>query len=355
MKILFAGGGTMGSVSPLLAIYEEAKSQSRNWEWFWIGSRQGPERAVVEEAGIGYEWLPTVKLRRYFNWHVFIDPFILFISFLRSILIITTIKPDVIISTGSFIAVPVIWAAWLWRKKIIIHQQDIRPTLSNKLTAWCADTITVSFTKSLADYPKKKTKLIGNPVRQWIKSGSVVKAVELWGLDPNLATLLIVGGSTGAASFNEWVWEYISDLTKLGNIIHITGKGKTNTAKDRPHYKQIEFLDKDMAHALAVAMVVLTRAGLSALSELSSLAKASIVVPMPQTHQEDNAFYFASEHAAYVFRQDQLDDRVVTKIAQLLTEPEERATLEEQMSQMMPKDADRRMVEIIGQMEATSR
>lgn len=347
MKILLAGGGTMGSVSPLLATYEEAKAQSRNWEWFWVGTKEGPERAVVQSLGIGYEWLPTAKLRRYFSWRIFVDPFIFIISFLRSILIISTIAPDVVISTGSFVAVPVIWAAWLWRKKIIIHQQDIRPTLSNKLTAWCANQITVSFPKSLADYSKKKTKLIGNPVRTWIKSGSRAKAAELWGLDLNLPTLLVVGGSSGAASFNEWVWEYLPDLIKFGNIIHITGHGRIQPNKNQPRYKQVEFLDKDLAHALAVANVVLTRAGISALSELSCLGKAAVVVPMPQTHQEDNAFYFASEHAAYVFRQDQLDDRVVAKIGQLLTELEERATLEEQMSQMMPKNSDQRMVEII--------
>ncbi|MEK7164980.1 MAG: glycosyltransferase, partial [Patescibacteria group bacterium] len=127
MKILFAGGGTMGSVSPLLAIYERAKKDFKPWSYFWVGTKNGPERQVVADLGIDYEWLLTAKLRRYFDLHILLDPFLFIISWFRSLLIIATVKPDIIVSTGSFVAVPVIWAAWFFRKTIIIHQQDIRP------------------------------------------------------------------------------------------------------------------------------------------------------------------------------------------------------------------------------------
>lgn len=347
MKILFAGGGTMGSVSPLLAIYEAAKKQGKSWSWFWVGTRTGPERNVVTALGIDYEWLPTAKLRRYFSLHIFIDPILLAISFFRSLLIIATVKPNLVVSTGSFVAVPVIWAGWLWRKKIIVHQQDIRPTLSNKLTAWCANKITVSFAKSVDDYPKKKTLLIGNPVRAHVSAGEKEEAIKLWNLDENFPTLLIVGGSSGAEAFNNWVWENIDSLVKISNVLHITGRGNMKDDLNKSHYSQVEFLDKDMPHALAAADVVLSRAGISALSELAFLAKAAVVVPMPRTHQEDNANYFADQHAVCLFRQDQLDEHLVNKIGELLTSASERANLEDNIGQMMPKNADRRFVEII--------
>ncbi len=337
----------MGSVSPLLAIYERAKKDSKPWSYFWVGTKNGPERKVISDLGIDYEWLPTVKLRRYFSLHILIDPFLFVISFFRSLLIMAAVKPDIIISTGSFVAVPVIWAGWFWRKKIIIHQQDIRPTLSNKLSAWCADRITVSFAKSLDDYPKKKTELIGNPVREWILAGDRVEAKRLWNLDDNLPTLLVVGGSSGAGALNNWVWENISSLTRPANVLHITGRSQLKTVMTNPRYHQVEFLNKDMAHALAAADVILSRAGISTLSELAILGKASVVVPMPATHQEDNAVYFSDQHAVCFYRQDQLDERVVNKIGELLTNKEERVNLEEQISQIMPKDADKRMVKII--------
>ena len=81
---MLVGGGTMGSASPLLAIYEEAKKQGKNWDWFWIGTKSGPERPVVEALGIGYEWMPTAKLRRYFAWRSILDPIFFIVSFFYS-------------------------------------------------------------------------------------------------------------------------------------------------------------------------------------------------------------------------------------------------------------------------------
>ncbi|MDZ4221723.1 MAG: glycosyltransferase, partial [Patescibacteria group bacterium] len=143
MKILLAGGGTLGSVNPLIAIYEEAKKQGKTWDWFWVGTRHGIERRTVAEAGIAYEWMPVVKLRRYFSLRIFIDPFLFVFVFFRSLLMVMTEKPDIIIGAGSYVSVPLVWAGRLSGKKTIIHQQDIRPTLSNILCARAADTITV--------------------------------------------------------------------------------------------------------------------------------------------------------------------------------------------------------------------
>ena len=351
MKIMLVGGGTMGSASPLLAIYEEAKKQGKNWDWFWIGTKSGPERPVVEALGIGYEWMPTAKLRRYFAWRSLADPIFFIISFFRSLLVIVTIKPDVVVSAGSFVGVPVIWAAWFFRRFIIIHQQDIRPTLSNKLTAWCASKITVSFSKSLLDYPHQKTELIGNPIREWVGEGSVAKARELWKLNPVQPTILVIGGSSGSSALNKWVWEQISRLVRLGNLIHITGAGRVNRAMRKANYTQIGFLDRELAHALAAADVVVSRAGISMLSELSYLSKPTVLVPMPGTHQEDNAFYFANERAACLFRQDQLNERVVEKIAHLLAFETDRKALSEAIGQIMAKTGRERMVEMIEEIE----
>jgi len=351
MKIMLVGGGTMGSASPLLAIYEEAKKQGKNWDWFWVGTKKGPERGVVQALGIGYEWMPTAKLRRYFSWRSLLDPIFFVISFFRSLLVIAAIKPDVVISAGSFVGVPVIWAAWFFRRFIIIHQQDIRPTLSNKLTAWCASKITVSFSKSLLDYQHRKTELIGNPIRAWVGEGSKERARELWKLNTEEPTILIIGGSSGSSALNKWVWEQINRLVRLGNVIHITGAGRVNRAVRKANYTQIGFLDRELAHALSVADVVVSRAGISMLSELSYLSKPTILVPMPGTHQEDNAFYFANEHAAVLFRQDQLNERVVEKIAHLLTFERDRTALAEAIGQIMEKTGRERMVEILEQIE----
>ena len=171
MKILLTGGGTLGSVNPLIATYEEAKKRHPRWEWFWVGTRDGVERRFIGSLGISYEWVPGAKLRRYFSLYLLIDPFVLAAAFLRSLLIVAAIRPDVVVGAGSFVSVPVAWAATLFGQEVIIHQQDIRPTLSNRLAAPVADRITVSFKKSLKDFPEQKTEWIGNPVRAEIFIG----------------------------------------------------------------------------------------------------------------------------------------------------------------------------------------
>jgi len=347
MKILLTGGGTLGSVSPLIAIYEEAKFQSKDWEWFWIGTKTGVERKVIESLNIQYEWIPRSKLRRYFALQTILDPFILIVSFFRSLLIILNTKPDLVIGAGSFISVPVIWAAWIFRKKIIIHQQDIKPTLSNKLTAFCASKITVSFEKSLDDYPKYKTEYIGNPVRDALLGANPKNAQEKFKLNLEYPTLLVTGGSSGAKAINEWVWNNVSELSYKINLIHLTGEDNINEKVLKENYHQIEFLHGDMFHVLKSADLVITRAGISTLTELSYLKKPSILIPMPESHQEDNAAYFAKAHASYLYRQDKLDDRVINHIKELLSDKNQLNKLSKRIEEIMKQGGRERLVEII--------
>ncbi|MBU2575545.1 UDP-N-acetylglucosamine--N-acetylmuramyl-(pentapeptide) pyrophosphoryl-undecaprenol N-acetylglucosamine transferase [Patescibacteria group bacterium] len=347
MKILLTGGGTLGSVSPLIAIHEQAQKENKDWDWFWVGTKKGVERKVVQSLKIQYEWVCTAKFRRYFSFKIILDPFLFVAAFFRSLLIINTVKPDVIIGAGSFVSVPVIWAAWLFRKKIIIHQQDIRPTLSNKLTAWCADKITVSFEKSLQDYPKEKTEWIGNPVRDALLSGNADIAREKFDLRDDLLCVLITGGSSGSFALNKWTWENLDDLCKRANIIHLTGHDKVNSEIKHENYKQIEFLSSDMFHVLCAADIVITRAGISILTELAYLSKPAIIIPMPGSHQEDNAFYVENEKAAIVYRQDKLDDRVARDVVNLINSADERARLSQAMGELMKKGGRERMIEII--------
>lgn len=347
MKILLTGGGTLGSVSPLIAIHEQAQKENKDWDWFWVGTRNGVERKIVESMKIQYEWVPKAKLRRYFSFKTILDPFLFIAAFLRGLLIISTTKPDIIIGAGSFVSVPVIWAGMLFRKKIIIHQQDIRPTLSNKLTAFCADKITVSFEKSLEDYDKTKTEYIGNPVRNALLGANADIAREKFNLREQLPTILITGGSSGSKALNNWVYENLDALCARANVIHLTGHNKANEAAKHENYKQIEFLGGDMFHVLKASDIVITRAGISTITELAYLGKVSIIIPMPKSHQEDNAFFVEEEKAAIVYRQDKMDDRAVKDVMNLINSSDERSRLSSAMGELMKKGARKRMIDII--------
>ena len=149
-KIILSGGGTAGSVTPLLAIVDEfRKEKLDNYEFLWIGTKNGPEKKLVEDAKIKFIKINSGKLRRYFSFRNFSDIFLMIIGFFQSLIVLIKYKPNLMISAGGFVSVPVALASWILRIPILIHQQDARPGLANKIMAFFAKKITVTFEKSL--------------------------------------------------------------------------------------------------------------------------------------------------------------------------------------------------------------
>jgi len=343
MKILFTGGGTMGSVSPLIAIHQQLtknnQQKTKDYQVLWLGTRTGPERKIVEKEGIEFKAIAAGKLRRYFDLRNIIDLAKIKIGFWQAFFIILKFKPDIILSAGSFVSVPVVWAGWVLRIPSIIHQQDVRPGLANRLMAPFAARITVALDVSLEDYSKNKTVLAGNPVRQSLVTSdqSLVMGSEKFEFKNNLPILLVMGGGTGALKINELIWESLDELTKFCNVLHLTGKNKNkNYSLLITHYslryKSFEFLTDKMADAYQAADLVVSRAGMSALTELAYLKKPAIVIPIPNSHQEDNAKYFAQKDAClYLDQRKTSSDQLVKIVRELLRDGNRRRELGENM------------------------
>jgi len=376
MKILLTGGGTAGSVSPLLAIAQKIKKNNSNAEFLWVGAKNGLEKKMVADysraqlGDIKFKPIASGKLRRYFDIRNFFDIFKIKIGFFQSIFIILKFKPDIILSAGSFIAVPVIWAGWILGKKSLIHQQDARPGLANKLMAPFATKITVTFKESLKHFPKNKTVWAGNPVREEIFSGSIERAIKKFKLDNGVPTLLVMGGGTGSATINRIIAEAISQLTEFCQIMHLTGGkdgelGKTsvNKANNRGEgmindkcqminfnrYHQVNFLDiQEMADAYAVADVVVSRCGMSSLTELSALAKPTIFIPLGGTHQEDNAKIILEKKAGIIIWQKELAiDSFVKIVNNIILDKNKQLALSENISKILPENATDKVNQIV--------
>src|SRR3989339_1004187 len=221
MRIILTGGGTMGSVSPLLAIAEELKEKDASNEFLWLGTKNGPEKKFVKEAEILFRAIPSGKFRRYFSGWNFIDPFLIIAGFFSSLWIIFKFKPKIILSAGGFVGVPVIWAGWFLRVPSLIHQQDLRPGLANKLTAPFAKIITVAFSESLKYFTGAT--IVGNPFRKSLLMGDRARAKEIFKLHDDLPVLLILGGGTGALGLNKVAILAANELTNFCQVIHITG------------------------------------------------------------------------------------------------------------------------------------
>ena len=350
-RIILAGGWTGGSVSPLLAVAEEIKKQKPETEFLFIGTRKGiPEKELVKSKDIPYQAIFSGKLRRYISLKNIIDPFLILLGFIQSFFLILEFKPKALISAGGFVSVPLAWAAWILRKPIFIHQQDLIPGLANKLIAPLAKKITISFEKSLKGFRKRKTILTGNPVRKEILQGNKQRAIKQFNLNNNLPVLLIIGGGTGAQKINEIMIQIVPELVKFCQIIHLTGKGKEIKDKklDFENYQQYEFLTQEIPDLYQAADLIISRAGLGVLTELSVLKKPMICIPIPDTHQQANAQYFAEQKALILMDQKTLKPgKLLEKIKQLINSEKQLINLRNNIGKLAHPRAGEKIAKII--------
>ena len=336
--IILSGGGTLGSISPLLALAENLREE---YNLYWLVSKQGPEKGILEKNGFSFSTIPSGKLRRYFSFYNFLDPIFIMAGFLKSLAIIIIKRPKLTISAGSFVSVPVVWAAKILGIKNIIHQQDLRPGLANKLMAPAATIITTVFLKSVADFGKK-ARQIGNPC-------SLKMAPELGiDLDPDKPVLLVFGGGTGAETLNSLIIASLDFLLSFCQVVHSTGQGK-KIEINKEGYFSFEFIDTNLMHSLlAQATAVVSRAGLGALTEISFYRKASIIIPIPHSHQEDNAAEAAKTKGAIILDQTRLTaDDLMRAIRKIILDKDFRLELEENIGKLIKPGAIEEMKKII--------
>lgn len=339
-KILLVGGRTGGPILPLIAIYHglnklQGEAQVQEVQAVIVGIRGGYEEQVAREEHLPIEFLPEAKLRPIprepnpIKWVLYLlETFgtliILMYSLLWCLWLLFKHRPKVILSAGSFLAVPVVYAAkianWLLlhRIKIVVHQQDPVPGLANRLTIGLADLRSYVFDYTFEHYPLFVTaQKIPNPLNidKFEPEKMMQTALEIAKTKPALhlffrnlpgdkPLLLIFGGASGAEKINDWVLENLSMLKSRFNILHLTGslQKKTYQTTETPGYLSVESLnEQEMRLAQSVCDVCLCRAGLGSISELLYLHKPAYLVPIPNSHQEINA----SQVADYFYILDQ--------------------------------------------------
>lgn len=341
MKIVFTGGGTAGSVVPLIAIHNHLEKSIPGMQTLFIGTRRGqPEKALLRNRDIIFTSIFSGKMRRYFDIRNLSDTILILIGFFQAIVKLIKFKPSVVVGAGSFTSVPVIFAAKFLNIPVLIHQQDIRPSLSNLLVRGIVDRITVTFKKSLEDFKRKKAIHTGNPFRSSIKDGDKQRFYRNFGMKSELPVVFIMGGGTGAQFINELVVRSFDRLVEQYQIVHTTGEGKSVVVPNHSNYVQREFISDEIPDVFAAADVVVSRAGLSSITELSALGKPSIIIPIPNSHQEDNAHFLKSQNAAIILTQDDTTPHsLLTALSKLFDNTQTRESLSIQIRGLMPHDA----------------
>lgn len=369
VKILFAGGGSGGHITPNLALidYLLKKNLLQKEEMLYIGTNTGIENQLVPQAGIRIETIQAGKLRRYFDWQNFVDLFRIGIGILQSFFLIRKYKPLVVFSKGGFLSLHVAVAAWLNRIPVITHESDIVSGLANRLIKKVAQKVCLTFPKERYD---EKEILTGLPLRETMFQGDAEKGRGLLHFaEEDKPVLLVMGGSLGSRSINEFIWKNLFVLSRRFNIVHVVGKGNLRNfaqeqkfysacswdevQKNLKSYRAFEYLDREQADLFAAADIFLVRAGATTIVELALLKKLMILVPLTTAasrgEQGLNADFMRKKEAAYMIEQNDLTSKGVELLSQAWTNQSQRATMIENASGLFLKDADERIVSILQQ------
>lgn len=280
-RIVLTGGGTAGHVTANLALLPRLREMGA--EVSYLGSYDGIERRLMEKEGVPYYGVDTGKLRRYRDLRNLTDPFHVIRGFFEAGRILKRIEPDILFSKGGFVAVPIVWAAYLRGIPVVSHESDMTPGLANRLTLRCARRICCNFPETVAKLPRGKAVLTGSPIREKLLKGSREAGLAMTGFSGEKPVLMAIGGSLGSLALNRAFRKLLPELSESFDLVHICGKGNADPALEgKEGYRQYEYLTDGLRDLYALADLVISRAGANVICELLALKKPNILVPLPR-------------------------------------------------------------------------
>lgn len=323
-RILLAGGGTAGHANPLLATADELAS--RGHDVAALGTAEGLEADLVARAGLDFYVVPKVPLPRRPSLDMLKLPSRLSGAVRAGALAIDAIDAQVVVGFGGYVSTPAYLAARRRKVPMVVHEGNASPGIANRLGSRWAAAVAVTFEGT----PLRGAELTGLPLRRAItdlaerlsdertRAELRASARETWGWESDAPTLLVTGGSTGAASLNAATAAAVEHLVQHGiHVIHLTGRGKSDgaerargglAARHRDMYVVREYVH-DMEKAFAAADAVVCRAGAGMVCEVSALGLPAVYVPLPfgNGEQELNARGAVAAGAATLIRDADLN------------------------------------------------
>ncbi len=338
MKILFTGGGTGGHFYPIIAVIENLQTlinEERLVGMDFIFMSDSPYSSdALTKKNIRFEKVQAGKIRRYFSLLNIFGLFKTAAGVIKALWIVYREFPDVVFGKGGYASFPALFAARILRIPVMIHESDAVPGKVNLWAGKFAKRIAISFQESAKYFPAEKTALTGNPVRKDILGSTAEEAKEIFQIENNIPTILVLGGSQGAKNINDNVLDIAADLTQFSQIIHQCGKNNLGEAKKRlsvileksplkSRYHLFSYLDDThLRSASSIANLIISRAGASSIFEIASWGIPSIIIPLSnsaQEHQRENAYSYARSQAGEVIEETNLSPHLLlSEIKRLL-------------------------------------
>ena len=354
-KIILSGGGTGGHIYPAIAIANELKARFPESEFLFVGAKDKMEMQKVPQAGYDIIGLWIAGIQRRLTFKNLLFPIKLVVSLCRSLAILNSFKPDVVIGTGGFASGPLLQVAAMKGIPTLIQEQNSFPGITNKLLSKKANKVCVAYEGLERFFPKEKLILTGNPVRQDVLDldHKSAEAISFFNLDPDKKTLLILGGSLGARRINQLIESELEYFKGLGiQLIWQCGKlyaDDYNSYNSNENVQVHTFLNR-MDLAYAAADIVISRAGASSVSELCVVGKPVIFIPSPnvsEDHQTKNALAVSEKLAALLIREQDLDASFETQFSELIASESKQAVLSTNIKKLALKKATQSNVDEI--------
>jgi len=353
MRVLLAGGGTAGHTSPLLATADALRRLDGAVEVTALGTPRGLEGRVVPAAGYPLEMIPPVPLPRRPSADLVRVPAWLRGAVKGALEVVDRIRPDVVVGFGGYVSVPAYLAARRRHLPIVVHEGNALPGIANKLGARFTTHVATSFPET----PLRHASYVGLPIRRMISTldrpALREEARRTFGLDADLPTVLVFGGSQGARRLNQSVSAAADAFDAAGvQVLHVVGangEAAVERAPGRPPYVVVPYVDR-MDLAYAAADVVLCRAGANTVTEVASVGLPAVFVPLPigNGEQDLNARPVVDAGGGLLVQDGAFTPEWVSGTVPALAADRDRlAAMSAAASGLIPRDADEQLARIV--------
>lgn len=361
-KVLICAGGTGGGIYPALAAVDELQKLGiRQDDLLWIGTRGEMEEDLVPRAGIRLETIRGGAVAGVPLHLKVMNGLKLVRSIGTAYRLLGGFRPQVMLMTGGYLAVPVALAAWLRRVPIVIYLPDVEPGSAIKLVLPLARKVAVTTPGSAVYVPADKMEVTGYPVRPSLRRALTLsreEALAQFDLTPERPTVFVFGGSRGAWNINQALMASLPHLLADYQVIHISGtltwpQVEANldslSQAERAYYRPYPYLHERMGAAFRAADLVVARAGASMLGEAPAFGLPSVLVPLTFAwrYQKVNADYLADQGAAVTLSDEQVTAELVATVQALLQNPEQLARMSAAAQTLDRPDAARQLAQLI--------
>jgi UDP-N-acetylglucosamine--N-acetylmuramyl-(pentapeptide) pyrophosphoryl-undecaprenol N-acetylglucosamine transferase len=354
MKFVITGGGTGGHIFPGIAIADELKRKINGTEILFVGAKGRMEEKVVPDNGYEIKTISISGFQRkniLKNWNI---GFKLIGAVKSSKRILKEFAPDAVIGTGGYVSGPVVYSALKLGIPALIEEGNSYPGIVTKFLSNKVNRVVINFEET-AGYlkPGSKTVKISYPVRNKLKKRDRIESLKFFGFkNTSSKTLFVFGGSQGARANNSEIMKILDDLTERNiNIIWQTGRTdfKNISAAVSEKYSNVRILEfiNEMDYAYSASDLVVCRAGISSIMELSLLKLPAILVPYPfasENHQEKNARSLVNKNAAIMIKESEIGTELKNTIINTINDTDKLNTLSMNISGFYDVEAPSKIV-----------